>query len=154
MAQKRFDIVADTHGYLSPALLKELEGADAIVHAGDICSPSDFRTLCDIAPLHLCLGNNDWAYDYGPDVKRAVTFYGSGLLWEINHYREKLRLADGVAVGVCGHTHKPFIDNVGSTIVMNPGSPTFPRSHLGPTMGRIICDEGTILAAEIIQLDT
>ena len=85
MAQKRFDIVADTHGYLSPALLKELEGADAIVHAGDICSPSDFRTLCDIAPLHLCLGNNDWAYDYGPDVKRAVTFYGSGLLWEINH---------------------------------------------------------------------
>ena len=153
MAQMRFDIVSDTHGYLSAALLAELEGADAIVHAGDICSPSDFRTLERIAPLHLCLGNNDWAYDYGPTVKKTVVFHAGGLMWEINHYRERLKLPDGVAVAVCGHTHKPYIDNVGGAIVMNPGSPTYPRSHLGPTMGRIICEDGVVLAAEIIQLD-
>ena len=72
MAKLRFDIVSDTHGFLSPALLSALEGADAIVHAGDICSPSDYRTLEDIAPLHLCLGNNDWAYDYGRQIKKTV----------------------------------------------------------------------------------
>ena len=152
MGQTRFDIVSDTHGYLSPALLKELEGADAIVHAGDICSPSDYRKLEDIAPLRMCLGNNDWAYDYGPLVKKTITFYASGLLWEVNHYRERLKLGEGVAVAVCGHTHRAYIDNAGGVIVMNPGSPTFPRGILGPTIGRIICDEGVVLSAEIVQL--
>ena len=32
---KRIDIISDTHGYLSPALLDELKGADLIIHAGD-----------------------------------------------------------------------------------------------------------------------
>ena len=50
MGYMRYDIVSDTHGYLSPALLAELEGADVIVHAGDICSPSDYRRLEEIAP--------------------------------------------------------------------------------------------------------
>ena len=35
---KRIDIISDTHGYLSPALLDELEGADLIIHAGDLTS--------------------------------------------------------------------------------------------------------------------
>ena len=29
---KRIDIISDTHGYLSPALLDELKGADLITH--------------------------------------------------------------------------------------------------------------------------
>ena len=57
----RFDIVSDTHGYLSPELLDELEGADYIVHAGDICSEGDYRRLERIATVFMCLGNNDWA---------------------------------------------------------------------------------------------
>ena len=35
---KRIDIISDTHGHLSPALLEQLEGADLIIHAGDITS--------------------------------------------------------------------------------------------------------------------
>ena len=35
---------------------------------------------------------------------------------------------------------------------MNPGSPTFPRGTLGPTIGRVIIEDGTILSAEIVQL--
>lgn len=38
MAARRFDIISDTHGFLSPELLSELAGADVIVHAGDILS--------------------------------------------------------------------------------------------------------------------
>lgn len=151
MARMRFDIVADTHGYLSPSLLAELKGADAIVHAGDICSPSDYRTLQRVAPVRLCLGNNDWAYDYGRQVKKTCLFYGAGLLWEVNHYRERLKLAE-CDIAVCGHTHRPYIRDEGGVIIMNPGSPTFPRSSFGPTMGRIICEDGVVLAAEIVQL--
>ena len=42
---KRIDIISDTHGYLSPALLDELEGADLIIHAGDLTSEMDYEHL-------------------------------------------------------------------------------------------------------------
>jgi predicted phosphodiesterase len=38
-------------------------------------------------------------------------------------------------------------------LVMNPGSPTFPRNSDGPTMGRIIVEEGKVIEARIIRLD-
>ena len=40
----RYDIISDTHGFLEPDLLDQLQGADVIVHAGDICSGADYRT--------------------------------------------------------------------------------------------------------------
>ena len=43
---KRIDIISDTHGYLSPALLDELKGADLIIHAGDLTSEMDYEHLC------------------------------------------------------------------------------------------------------------
>ena len=150
MGLTRFDIVSDTHGYLSPELLSELAGADVIVHAGDICSPSDFRTLERIAPLRLCLGNNDWAYDYGPQVKQTVRFFSSGLRWQLNHYRQRLDLT-GCDIAICGHTHRPMIERMGDVLVMNPGSPTYPRRG-GASMGRIICDDGVVVSAEIVPL--
>ena len=38
MALVRFDVISDTHGYLSSELLEALQGANYIVHAGDITS--------------------------------------------------------------------------------------------------------------------
>ncbi len=65
---KRIDIISDTHGYLSPALLDELKGADLIIHAGDLTSEMDYEHLRTIAPVRAVLGNNDYYRDYGPDV--------------------------------------------------------------------------------------
>ena len=60
---KRIDIISDTHGYLSPALLDELKGADLIIHAGDLTSEMDYEHLCTIAPVRAVLGNNDYYRD-------------------------------------------------------------------------------------------
>lgn len=154
MTTTRYDIVSDTHGFLSPELLEELQGADVIVHAGDMCSPSDFYTLQAIAPIQMCLGNNDYSSDYGPMVKPRKIFYASGLKWQITHYRQHLNLTM-CDIAICGHTHHPFVerDEWTGTLVMNPGSPTLPRRSK-PSMGRIICDEeaGKVLSAEIIEL--
>ena len=79
----RFDIVSDTHGHLSEELIAALQGADYIVHAGDICSDANFRRLQRIAPVHACLGNNDWGGEYGPDVKRTTKFFAGGLRWQV-----------------------------------------------------------------------
>lgn len=154
MSTTRYDIISDTHGFLSPELIEQLRGADVIVHAGDICSPSDFQHLEMIAPVQACLGNNDWSNDYGPTVKARKIFFGSGLRWQIVHFRERLNLLK-CDIAICGHTHTPFVmrDEWTGTLVMNPGSPTYPRRSK-PSMGRIICDEdtGEVLSAEIITL--
>ena len=109
MTIKRYDIVSDTHGYLSPELLDALQGADVIVHAGDICSPSDYRTLSDIARVQMCLGNNDWAYDYGPTAKTRKIFYASEFRWQVSHSRQRLKLQMS-DIAICGHTHTPFVE--------------------------------------------
>lgn len=153
----RFDIVSDTHGHLSEELLEALEGADYIMHAGDCCMLSDYRTLSDIAPLSMCLGNNDWGMDYGPDVKRMTQVFKCGLRWQLCHYVERLDLAT-CDVAICGHTHRPFIrwepspGGSSKVLVMNPGSPTFPRNPEGPTIGRIIVEGSEIVSTEIIEL--
>ncbi len=148
----RYDIVSDTHGHLSPELLRALEGADVIVHAGDMCSTSDARCLERIAPLKLCKGNNDWGYDYGPFVRNVAHFFSSGLRWQVCHYRERLDL-EVCDVAICGHTHRPLLERDARTgvLVMNPGSPSLPRGG-GPTMGRIVAKDGELLSAEIIEL--
>ncbi len=148
----RFDIVSDTHGYLSDELLSELRGADVIVHAGDMCSESDFHTLNDIAMTYMCRGNNDWGYTYDSFVTNLVRFFAAGLRWEVCHYQERLDLAT-CEVAICGHTHRPLVtrDNKTGVLIMNPGSPTFPRAG-GPSIGRIIADDGKIQSAKIIPL--
>lgn len=149
----RYDIISDTHGHLSEALLAELAGAHVIVHAGDMCSSSDLRILERIAPVRMCLGNNDWGYSYGPGVERLTRFFSDGLRWQICHYEERLDLVT-CDVAICGHSHRPFIshDAGTNTLVMNPGSPTFPRTGDGPTMGRIFAKDGEVLVSEIIRL--
>ena len=122
------------------------------MHAGDICSPSDYRTLSDIARVQMCLGNNDWSYDYGPMVKDRKIFVGSGLRWQVTHYRKRLNLLKS-DIAIFGHTHTPVLerDEWTHTLVMNPGSPTYPRRSR-PSMGRIICEEGKVVDAQIITL--
>ncbi len=148
---KRIDIISDTHGHLSERLLAALEGADLIVHAGDITSESDFAELETIAPIKAVLGNNDWYYNYGPEVKKTSVFAYEGLRFALSHYREDLPQGS-IDIAVCGHTHRPTIVPMGCFVLVNPGSPTYPRTDKGPTMARLFARDGEILSLEILQL--
>lgn len=149
---KRIDIVSDTHGRLSARLVQELEGADLIVHAGDITSENDWAHLFAIAPIKAVLGNNDFYRDYGPEVARLNQFTYEGLRFAVAHYREDLPVG-AVDVAICGHTHRSTIAEVGDCLVINPGSPTFPRGRRGATMARMWVRAGEILSADIIDLE-
>lgn len=148
----RYDIISDTHGDLSGELLKALEGADVIVHAGDCCSLQDYECLKQICRVVMCLGNNDWGLEYGPEVKRLTRAFMSGLRWQVCHYEDQLDL-ETCDIAICGHTHRPFVRRDGRVLVMNPGSPTYPRTSQGPTMGRIEVEDGRVVSADIIELD-
>jgi hypothetical protein len=152
MAEKRIDIVSDTHGMLAPSLLAELAGADLIIHAGDLTSTQDVATLQTIAPLRACLGNNDLYYDYPWGIEKLVRFSVDGVRFAVAHYERDLPLK-AVDVAVCGHTHRPLIEQSREgALIINPGSPTFPRSQLGPTMARLWIRDGKVEDASILQL--
>ena len=81
-----------------------------------------------------------------------MRFEYEGLQFCVCHYRQDLT-DERFDVGVFGHTHVPERDTLGNgALVMNPGSPTFPRSSSGPTMGRIYVEDGRVLSSEIIKL--
>ena len=64
----RVVVVSDTHAprfwkVCPPAVAEQLESADLILHAGDVCTPEVLDELCAFAPVRVVLGNND-----GPEV--------------------------------------------------------------------------------------
>lgn len=149
---RRIDIVSDTHGYLAPELKAAIDGCDLLIHAGDITSESNWAELeVSVPAIRGVLGNNDGFYSYGPDVKRLNEFAYEGLRFAVSHYREKLPLND-VDVAVCGHTHRAAIERVGGCLVVNPGSASLPRGMRGPTIARLMVEDGRVLSAEIIDL--
>lgn len=150
-AGKRIDIISDTHGLLSDSLLAQLEGADLIIHAGDITSDADYLHLRSLAPLRAVLGNNDWPGEYGPEVGRSARFSYEGLDFAVSHYREMLPV-DDVDVAVCGHTHVARVERLGRCTVVNPGSASYPRGRRGATIARMRVVAGRILSLEIVDL--
>ena len=150
-AAKRIDIISDTHGRLSSELLAQLEGADLIIHAGDITSEPDYEHLCLIAPVRAVLGNNDFYQEYGPGVVRLLRFEYEGLSFAVAHYREDLPVGS-VDVAVCGHTHVSKVVELGGCTVVNPGSASYPRGFRGATMARMYVEAGKILSLDILDL--
>lgn len=149
---KRVDVVSDTHGHISDELVRALNGADLVVHAGDITSEGDWAFLNDAHPgIKAALGNNDGFYRYDPEVPRINRFSYEGLRFAVTHYREELPLAD-CDVAICGHTHRPVIDQVGKCLVVNPGSASLPRGRHIPTIARLMVKDGQVFSAEIIDL--
>lgn len=149
---RRIDVISDTHGHLSPELLAAIDGCDLLIHAGDITSESDWAELeASVSEIRAVLGNNDWYYDYGPEVGKINTFVYEGVRFSVSHYHEMLPILES-DVAVCGHTHRAKIERVGHCMVINPGSASYPRGGRGPTIGRLMVDNGVVLSAQIIDL--
>ena len=56
---KKVVVLSDTHGLLRPQVLECLEGADLMVHAGDINTQAVVDQLASYGPLQVVRGNND-----------------------------------------------------------------------------------------------
>ncbi len=119
---KIIGVISDTHGLLRAEAIAALQGADAIVHAGDIGKPEVLDALREIAPLTVVRGNVDrWAADL-PDTE-TLTLQGFRLyvLHDLNELGIDPRAA-GFDVVISGHSHKPLISRRDGVIYLNPGS--------------------------------
>ncbi len=147
-------VIADTHGLLRPEAEAALQGADLIIHAGDVGKADILVALQKIAPLQAIRGNVDkgaWA-DQLPTT--AVVTHGDYLLYVL-HDRNELDLTPAVAgfhAVISGHSHQPGIEERAGVLYLNPGSAGPRRFKLPVTVGRIAVAAGK-LQAEIIELD-
>jgi putative phosphoesterase len=158
-------VLADTHmgpgrpgRRLPDAVYGLLDGADVILHAGDVTAPSVLHELGGFAPVHAVLGNNDvdlrlperltvdldgvtvaMIHDSGPSAGRA------------GRLRRWFPDADVV---VFGHSHLPWHEvEPGGQLHLNPGSPTERRRAPTRTVAVLETEAGRLVRADIVDVD-
>ncbi|WP_372633485.1 metallophosphoesterase [Cohnella sp.] len=139
----RIVVVSDTHmprmaKKLPDRLLKELEKADAIVHAGDWTKLSVYEQLAAFGPVYGVAGNNDGAElqaQFG--LRKLLKFeecrigvvHGHGAAKRSSTEAHAIEAFKGTKLDalVYGHSHIPVRKTVAGLLVFNPGSPTDKR---------------------------
>lgn len=139
----RVALLSDTHfpqrgRRYTDAVLEHLTGADAIVHAGDLCDAAALEQLEAVGPpVHAVLGNNDDRLDGRLPEELRVTIAGVriGIVHDAGPRAGRLRrlrrrFPDHDVV-IFGHSHIPLHeeDAEDGFQIVNPGSATDHRGR-------------------------
>jgi len=146
-------VISDTHGLLRPQALAALEGAQLIVHAGDVGDPQILSQLRSIAPTTAVRGNIDTGAWAASLPMTEVVEIGDVHLYVL-HDLAALDLdpkAAGFAAVISGHTHRPAAQLRNEVLYLNPGSAGPRRFKLPIAMARLEI-VGDRLTHEIIEL--
>ncbi len=131
-------VVSDTHGHASftqqAVRMLESLAVRQVLHCGDIGS-EEIVPLFAAWPTHFVLGNVDYERHMQQAIEEAGQSYHGrygelkleGVSIAILHGDDTQRLHDTIASGafqlVChGHTHKQRLEQIGPTLVLNPGA--------------------------------
>jgi len=154
-AQKelRVGIVSDTHGLLRAEACAFLTGCDYIIHGGDVGEAAVLDELEALAPLTAVRGNNDnqpWA----KNLRETELIRVGGVFVYVIHDLSQLAIDPGslgVRAVICGHSHKPLIEERAGILYVNPGSCGPKRFKLPISVGELMVD-GTNVRARITEL--
>lgn len=139
-------LVSDTHGFLARGVLQLLQGADRILHAGDVGEMAVLKALEALAPVTVVRGNVDFQGAALPPRELAMW---SGLRIGLLHdagsegihawaFAESGRLD----LVVCGHSHRHGVCRRGSVALVNPGAAGPSRFGLPQTAARLVVSGG------------
>ena len=144
----RIGLISDTHNLVRPEALHYLDGCDALIHAGDICSPDVLDALARIAPLTTVRGNNDtgeWAASLPTHARLTVQQVTILVVHDIADL-DCVPGDEGIRVVVSGHSHKPSIAERDGVLYVNPGSAGPRRFKLPVCAGRLIVEGAQVSA--------
>lgn len=161
----RVVVVSDTHAprfwkVCPPAVAARLEGADLILHAGDVCTPEVLDELSAFAPVRVVLGNNDgpevaaWGADETLELEldglRVGMIHDAGPKdGRLARMHRRFPTADLV---IFGHSHIPLDAADDRLRILNPGSPTDKRRQPHRTLAELIITDGQLAEARIVEL--
>jgi hypothetical protein len=149
----RIGVISDTHGLLRPAAVEMLEGAEHILHAGDIGAPAILEALREIAPVTAIRGNIDEGGSCAFLPATELVELDSRSIYML-HDVKQLDLnpeAAGISAVIFGHSHKPLIEQRRGVLFLNPGSDGPRRFQLPVTVAWLdTAPEG--LTARIVHL--
>lgn len=154
----RIGVISDTHGLFDESIRSIFDGVEAIIHAGDIGKLEVIKRLEEIARVLAVEGNND-SFGNFPN-ERLEELAGRRVMirhifGELHQLREgDRRMVEEIQpdVIVFGHSHRPYQQVLGRTLLLNPGSAGPRRFSLPRTVG-ILSLEPSVAEARIINLD-
>ena len=154
----RLGVISDTHGLFDDSIASIFAGVDWIIHAGDIGKLEIISRLEEIAPVVAVEGNNDWFGAF--PTERVEEFAGQTVMirhifGELHQLEEKdKKLVEQLRphVVVFGHSHRPYQEMLGQTMLFNPGSAGPRRFKLPRTVGLMTLEESRA-EARIVSLD-
>ena len=161
---KNILLISDTHSYLDNALLKHIELADEVWHAGDIGN-IEFVTdvIKKIKPLRAVYGNIDDA-NVRKEFPKNLVFSCEGLKVYMTHicgqpsnYLQEVKdilIAEKPKLFICGHSHilKVMYQQQYDVLHMNPGACGSHGFHQVKTVLRFVIDKDEIKDLAIIEL--
>lgn len=130
----RIIIFADTHGDISSCvkLMKMIPGINACIHAGDyVRDAEDLKRLFPDIPLYYVKGNNDL---FLPAKSKLLLELGGKRIFVTHGHEERVKYdenyslligkakAEHADLCIFGHTHSPYLENLGYMTLLNPGS--------------------------------
>lgn len=159
----RIAVLSDTHAprfwkSCPASVAAHLDGADVILHAGDVCVPSVLDELSAFAPVHAVRGNNDGADIAAWGAPDRLDLELAGVRIGIVHIsgpatgrgpRLKAMFPDADLV-VFGHSHIPWNETYAGQRHLNPGSPTDKRRQPVGTMALVDLADGAITDVRIV----
>jgi putative phosphoesterase len=155
----RVIVVSDTHirrggsRRLPDAVYAALDGADLVLHAGDLVSDVVLDDLAGFAPVKAVLGNNDvglesalpMELEFDVEGVRIAMVHDSGpRAGRAGRMHRRFPRAELV---VFGHSHIPWNEQgVDGQLLFNPGSPTERRRQPRCTYGVLDIVDGVVTA--------
>lgn len=156
-------LLSDTHSHIDDTILKYVQQADEVWHAGDIGSLVVTDTIKSLKPLRAVFGNidDDKARMEFPLNNRFMCEGVDVWITHIGGYpgkynqaiREELR-ANPPKIFICGHSHilKVQFDKSLNLLHMNPGAAGVSGFHQIRTMLRFEIDGDKIQSLEIVEI--
>ena len=146
---KRILILSDTHGLLRPEVLARAALADAILHAGDISTPSVLDELRALAPTHAVCGNND--KNWPSPLPDTLTVELEGVRFFLVHNKKDVPspLPDADVI-VYGHSHRYSEQTRDGTLWLNPGSCGKRRFDQEITLAMLTVDGSSLSVERIV----
>ena len=136
---KKVVVLSDTHGLLRPQVLSYLDGADLILHAGDINTQAIVDQLETYGPLKVVRGNNDKGWAEQIPVHSQFTVEDVRFFM-VHNKRDVPRELPPVDVIVYGHSHKYAQEEKQGVLWLSPGSCGPRRFHQDITMAIMTVD--------------